>query len=202
MDEKFVSTTRNQNCAINNLKQNLSLNTITSSNISPNKSSNIQATYDIISVLYAKEIENITKILSLRNNFKFFVKENFSKLFEDFREKFKKINLNIVLYQVKNIDEVILNIPEDNDNNGVVLLDVLNDKNDANLFSEFLNSKNIVYINFSNCNMVFINKMSVNVDLKKYVSKDLTSQKKLEIILDCVYLNLQAKKILDLNFKI
>lgn len=200
MDEKFALTTRNQNCAINKLKQNLSLNTMDSSNISPNKSSNIQATYDIISVLYAKEIENITKILTLRNKFKFFVKENFSKFFEDFREKFKKVNLNIVLYQVKNIDEVILNIPEDN--NGVVLLDVLNDKNDANLFSEFLNSKNIVYINFSNCNTVLINKMSVNVDLKKYVSKDLTSQEKLEIILDCVYLNLQAKKILDLNFKI
>lgn len=193
MDQKFASFTQNKKLSSNKLNQQLNLK-----KVSPDSFNNSQAKYDTISVIYAKEIDCIAKFLSSINTVYFFSKEKFSKNLEDLKEKFKKFNININFYQVKNLDEIVNNIS--NFNCGVIFFDVLNDNDDMYFLSNFLDSKNIQAINFSNCNTVLSSKLSIDVDLKKNILKSLSSQEKLKVILDCVYLSLQAKRAIDLKF--
>ena len=202
MCQKFAFIYQNKNHSLNKTNQKLNINATKLKKVSPHYFIKPQAKYDTISVIYAKEIDAVAEFFSKNNNINFFAKENFSKLFEDFKEKFKKFNLNLNFYQVKNLNEIITNIS--NFNCGAAFFDILNDKNDILLLSEFLDSQNIQAINFSNCNTILSSKMSINVDFKKNILNSLTFEEKLKIFLDCVYLNLQTKKTLNfnLNFKL
>lgn len=198
MNQKFASVNQNENHSFKKLNQKI--NAINFKKVSPKLFLSSQEKYDAISFIYAKEIESTSKFLSSTNPLYFFSKEKFSKYFEDFKEKFEKINININFYKTNSLDEII--IKTSNLNCNIALIDILNDENDVHFMSEFLDLQNIFAINFSNCNTVLSNKMSINVDFKKNILKSLSTQEKLKIFLDCVYLGLQAKRTMNLKSKI
>ena len=200
MDEKFAFIKQNENYSFNELTPKLNINALDLSKNSPCEHNVIQAKYDAISVLYAKEIENIAKLFSKTNNINFFSKENFSEIFENFKKNFENLNIDINFYQIKNLDEIISKTS--NLNGCPVLIDILNDKNDTQFISNFFDCQNISAINFTNCNISLCSKMSINVDFKKNILNSLNAQEKLKVFLDCVYLSLQTKRALDLKFKI
>lgn len=198
MDQKFASSKQNKKQIINKSNQKLNINAINFKKVSPSTHSNIQVNYDTLSVLYANEIDNIAKILSKSNSIYFFSKEKFSEIFENFKETFKNLGININFYHIKNIDEIITKTS--NLNCSIALVNVLNDKNEIQFISKFLDLQKICIINFTNCNTVLNNKMSIDVDFKKNILNSLSLQEKLKIFLDCVYLSLQTKRTLDFRF--
>lgn len=200
MNQKFASSNQNKDYSFKKLNGKINVIAKKFKKVSPEFLISPQEKYDIISVIYTKEIENTLKILSSTNNLYFFSKEKFSKYFEDFKEKFKKINININFYKTNSLDEIITKTYNLNCN--IALIDILNDENDVHFMSEFLDLQNIFAINFSNCNTVLSNKMSINVDFKKNILKSLSTQEKFKIFLDCVYLGLQAKRTINLKSKI
>lgn len=199
MPQKFASIDQTKKYSCNKSNKKININSINTKKVSPDNFLNLQSKYDTMSVVYANEIENVANLFCKNNSFYFFAKENFSEIFEDFKEKFKKFNLSINFSQVKNLDEIITNIS--NFNCGLVFFDILNDKNDVTFMSKFLESQNIPAINFSNCSTVLSSKMSINVDFKKNILKSFSSQEKLKIFFDCVYFNLQTKRALNLKLK-
>lgn len=155
----------------------------------------LQSKYDAISLLYAIEIDASAKLLNKAKNIQIFCREKFSKIFENFRKKTETLSIKVSIYESKTLDEIVayvLDFPST-----IILMDVLKDESDLEFFSNFLEFQRIPAINISDCNILLTNKACINVAMQKDLLKSLIDIEKFQIFLDCVYLSLKTRQLID-----
>lgn len=171
-----------------NLKENLSFQ-----NLSKNIYHTKQVKYEALALLFAKEIEQISDFILQNKNLVFFCEENFFQQACQFKERFKKLGVNVHVCNLQKsttkpsfkTQECLL----------PVFLDIKNIFEKTNGLDLF--SKDCVAVNITNYKENLSGNMSVNVDLEANILKNFSRDERIFIFLDCVYFNVQAKVMLD-----
>ena len=194
MDGKFTSFGAEKICSMDNFSKESNMDADLLQK-PLKKTKKLQSKYDAISLLYAIEIDASAKLLNKAKNIQIFCREKFSKIFENFRKKTETLSIKVSIYESKTLDEIVayvLNFPST-----IILIDVLKDESDLEFFSNFLEFQRIPAINISDCNILLTNKACINVAMKKDLLKSLIDIEKFQIFLDCVYLSLKTRQVID-----